>query len=42
MNLFLVNPASLRRVVYGCTQVTNSDQFMSQLTILGKEITGGS
>ena len=38
--LFLVNPASLRRVVYGCTQVTNSDQFLSQLTMLGREIAG--
>jgi len=35
-----MNSASLRRVVYGCTQLTNSDQFLSQLTMLGKEITG--
>jgi len=35
-----MNSASLRRVVYGCTQVTNSDQFLSQLTMLGKEIAG--
>merc|ERR1712130_399714 len=35
-----MNAASMRRVVYGCTQVTNSDQFLSQLTMLGKEISG--
>lgn len=35
-----MNTASLRRVVYGCTQLTNSDQFLNQLTMLGKDITG--
>merc|ERR1712130_153311 len=35
-----MNAASMRRVVYGCTQVTNSDQFLNQLTMLGKEISG--
>jgi len=35
-----MNSASLRRVVYGCTQVTNSDQFLTQLTMLGREIAG--
>merc|ERR1712192_281589 len=35
-----MNTASLRRVVYGCTQLTNSDQFLNQLTMLGKEISG--
>jgi len=35
-----MNAASLRRVVYDCTQVTNSDQFLNQLTDLGKEISG--
>merc|ERR1719494_198267 len=33
-----MNSASLRRVVYGCTQLTNSDQFLNQLTMLGKDI----
>merc|ERR550519_3092892 len=37
-----VSAAALRRVVYGCTQLTNSDQFMTQLTQLGKEISGDS
>ncbi len=32
----------MRRVVYGCTQLTNSDQFLSQLTQLGREIAGDS
>jgi len=36
------NPVSMRRVVYGCTQMTNSDQFLNQLTLLGKEISGES
>jgi len=35
-----MNPSALRRVVYGCTQLTNSDQFLNQLTSLGKEISG--
>ena len=30
------------KVVYGCTQVTNSDQFLRQLTTSGKEIAGSN
>jgi len=35
-----LSAASQKRIVYGCTQMMNSDQFLSQLTLLGKEISG--
>lgn len=38
--IFTVSAASQKRIVYGCTQMMNSDQFLSQLTLLGKEISG--
>ena len=37
---FLVSSASQKRIVYGSTQMMNSDQFLNQLTLLGKEISG--
>ena len=33
----LVSAASQRRIVYGSTQLMNADQFLTQLTRLGKE-----
>jgi len=35
-----VSLGTQKRVVYGCTQLTNADQFLSQLGALGKEILG--
>ena len=38
--LFSVSTASQKRIVYGSTQMMNADQFLGQLTLLGKEISG--
>ena len=35
--ILLVSAASQKRIVYGCTQLMNADQFLGQLTMLGKE-----
>ena len=35
--IILVSAASQKRIVYGCTQLMNADQFLGQLTMLGKE-----
>jgi len=32
-----LSAASQKRIVYGCTQLMNADQFLGQLTMLGKE-----